>query len=129
MTFRLGENLPVASDRLNVGQVLHEVSSIKRRSGAVLLVDESGRLSGLFSDGDLRRLVTDDDGSALKRPVRDVMTRQPKRISADALASEAMAMMRQYRFDELPVIDSEGKPVGLIDVQDLVVLKMLDVES
>jgi len=128
MTFRLGENLPVASDRLTVGQVLHEVSSIKRRSGAVLLVDESGRLSGLFSDGDLRRLVTDDDGSALKSPMRDVMTKQPKRISADALASQAMAMMRQYRFDELPVIDQDGKPVGLIDVQDLVVLKMLDVE-
>ena len=129
MTFRLGENLPVASDRLTVGQVLHEVSSIKRRSGAVLLVDESGRLSGLFSDGDLRRLVTDDDGTALKSPIREVMTKQPKRISADALASEAMAMMRQYRFDELPVVNGDGKPVGLIDVQDLVVLKMLDVES
>ena len=129
MTFRLGENLPVASDQLSVGAVLHEVSSIKRRSGAVLLVDASGRLSGLFSDADLRRLVTDDDGRALHKPIGEVMTKQPKRISADALASEAMAMMRQYRFDELPVVDREGKPVGLIDVQDLVVLKMLDVET
>jgi arabinose-5-phosphate isomerase len=129
MTFRLGENLPVASDRLTVGAVLHEVSSIKRRSGAVLLVDGDGRLSGLFSDGDLRRLVTDDDGRALQKPIGEVMTKQPKRIAADALASEAMAMMRQYRFDELPVVDREGKPVGLIDVQDLVVLKMLDVET
>jgi arabinose-5-phosphate isomerase len=129
MTFRLGENLPVASDQLTVGQVLHEVSSIKRRSGAVLLVDAAGRLSGLFSDADLRRLVTDDDGRALQKPIASVMTRGPKRISADALASEAMAMMRQYRFDELPVVDQDGKPVGLIDVQDLVVLKMLDVET
>jgi arabinose-5-phosphate isomerase len=128
MTFRFGENLPVASDRLTVGQVLHEVSSIKRRSGAVILVDDAGRLTGIFSDGDLRRLVTDDDGSALKRPVNQVMTRNPKRVGADQLASEAMATMRQFRIDELPVVDDDNKPVGLIDVQDLVVLKMLDVE-
>ncbi|WP_428936950.1 KpsF/GutQ family sugar-phosphate isomerase [Fontivita pretiosa] len=129
MTFRLGENLPVASDRLTVGQVLHEVSSIKRRSGAVVLVDETGRISGIFSDGDLRRLVTDDDGSALRRPIRDVMTRNPKRIGADRLASEAMALMRQHRIDELPVVDDADRPIGLIDVQDLVVLKMLDVDA
>jgi arabinose-5-phosphate isomerase len=128
MTFKLGDNLPVASDRLTVGQVLHEVSAIKRRSGAVILVDESGRISGIFSDGDLRRLVTDDDGTALKKSIREVMTRNPKRIGVDQLASEAMAVMRQFRIDELPVVDSDQKPVGLIDVQDLVVLKMLDVE-
>lgn len=129
MTFRRGENLPVASDRLTVGQVLHEVSAIKRRSGAVILIDDAGKLSGIFSDGDLRRIVTDDDGTALKKNVRDVMTKNPKRVTADDLASEAMAVMREFRIDELPVIDEAGKPVGLIDVQDLVVLKMLDVES
>jgi arabinose-5-phosphate isomerase len=129
MTFRLGENLPVASDRLSVGQVLHEVSTIKRRSGAVILVDESGKLSGIFTDGDLRRLVTDDDGSGLKAPIDSVMMRNPKRIGGDALASEAMAVMRQFRIDELPVVDEQERPIGLIDVQDLVVLRMLDVEA
>jgi arabinose-5-phosphate isomerase len=128
MTFRRGENLPIASDKLTVGQVLHEVSTIKRRSGAVILVDQSGKMTGIFTDGDLRRLVTDDDGSGLKRPVADVMKRDPKRIHEDELASDAMAVMRQFRIDELPVVDGEDKPVGLIDVQDLVVLKMLDVE-
>lgn len=128
MSFRFGENLPVASDRLTVGQVLHEVSSIKRRSGAVILVDEQGRVSGIFSDGDLRRLLTDDDGSALRRPIRDVMTRNPKRIQGDRLASEAIAIMRPHRIDDLPVVDDNDKPIGLIDIQDLVVLKMMDVE-
>lgn len=128
MTFRKGENLPVASEKMSVGEVLHSVSAIKRRSGAVILVDERGCLTGIFSDGDLRRLVTDDDGTALKRPVRDVMTKNPKRISADSLASEAMAVMRQYRIDEIPVVDSSDRPMGLIDVQDLVVLKLFDVE-
>jgi arabinose-5-phosphate isomerase len=129
MTFRKGENLPVASDKLTVGQVLHEVSTIKRRSGAVILVDEKGKITGIFTDGDLRRLVTDDDGSGLKRPMHQVMHHNPKRVSEDALASEAMAILRQYRIDELPVVDSQDRPVGLIDVQDLVVLKMLAVSE
>src|SRR5687768_17482976 len=89
MTFKLGENLPVASERLSVGEVLHEVSRIKRRSGAVILTNESGKISGIFTDGDLRRLVTDDDGTGLKKPIGDVMKRDPKRIRADELASEA----------------------------------------
>lgn len=127
MTFKLGENLPVALDQLTVGQVLHEVSSIKRRSGAVILVDDAGKMSGIFSDGDLRRAITDDDGSALRQPIRDVMTRNPKRIRGDQLAGEAMGVMRQFRIDELPVVDGDDKPVGLIDIQDLVILRMLDV--
>jgi len=127
MTFKLGENLPIASDRLTVGQVLHEVSSIKRRSGAVILVDDAGRVSGIFSDGDLRRAITDDDGSALRQPIREVMTRNPKRIRGDQLAGEAMGVMRQFRIDELPVVDEADRPVGLIDIQDLVILRMLDV--
>lgn len=128
MTFRFGENLPVASDRLTVGEVLRQVSKIKRRSGAVILVGEDQRVSGIFSDGDLRRLITDDD-AALRRPVSEVMTRNPKRVRGDQLASEAMAVMKGHRIDELPVVDSEDRPVGLIDVQDLVVLRMLDVEG
>jgi len=127
MTFKIGENLPVAGDHLTVGQVLHEVSSIKRRSGAVILVDKAGKMTGLFSDGDLRRTVTDNDGSALSRMIADVMTKNPKRIRDEALASEALAVMRQYRIDDLPVVDEHDRPVGLIDIQDLIVLKMLDV--
>jgi len=129
MTFRLGENLPVASDRLTVGQVLHEVSSIKRRSGAVILVNENQTISGIFSDGDLRRALTDDDGSALSRPISAYMTRDPKRIHGEQLASEAIGVMRRYRIDELPVVDDGDRPIGLIDIQDLVVLRMLDVEA
>ena len=63
------------------------------------------------------------------RPVVQVMTKDPKRVRGDQLASEAMAVMKQFRIDELPVVDSEDKPVGWIDVQELVVLKMFDVEE
>jgi arabinose-5-phosphate isomerase len=130
MTFRMGENLPVAPDHLSIKDVLVKVSPIKRRPGAVILVDGSGKLSGIFSDSDLRRLLETPQGaSVLEKPVREVMTKNPKKISADALASEVMAIMKQYRIDEVPVVDDENHPVGLIDVQDLVVLKMFDVEA
>jgi arabinose-5-phosphate isomerase len=127
MWFRRGENLAMASDQLSVAQMLHEVGTIQRRSGAVALVDAAGKLSGIFSDADLRRLLTDCDQSVLGKKMAAVMTRSPKRISENALASEAMAIMRQFRIDELPVVDQQDRPVGLIDVQDLVVLRMLDV--
>ena len=129
MTFRLAENLPLAGDELTVGQVLHEVSRIKRRSGAVVLVNREGKVSGIFSDGDLRRVITDNDGSALRQPIREVMTRNPKRIGGDQLASQAIALMREFRIDELPVVDDQDRPIGIIDIQDLVVLRMLDVEA
>jgi len=129
MTFRAGENLPTASDKLSVGEVLHAVSRIKRRSGAVILTNDEGKLTGIFTDGDLRRVITADSNRALARPISELMTHNPKRISAEDLASEAMATMRAGRFDELPVVDENDRPVGLIDVQDLVVLKMLDVEK
>jgi arabinose-5-phosphate isomerase len=129
MTFRRGENLPIVSDALTVETVLHDASAIKRRPGAVILVNSSGRISGIFTDADFRRLLTDNDGSAMKQPIAQVMTKNPRRVRAEALATEAMAIMRQTRFDELPVVDETDVPVGLIDVQDLVVLKLFDTES
>ena len=86
-------------------------------------------MTGIFSDSDLRRLLTDHEASVLDEPVRRFMTRNPKRVSGEALASEVMAIMKEYRIDEVPVVDGENRPVGLIDVQDLVVLKMFDVEA
>ena len=128
MTFKLGENLPIAPDSLSIKDVLVKVSHIKRRSGAVILVDQNQKMSGIFADSDLRRLLTTHGASILEKPMRELMTKNPKKISGDALASEVMAIMKQFRIDEVPVVDAENRPVGLIDVQDLVVLKMFDVE-
>jgi arabinose-5-phosphate isomerase len=131
MTFRRGENLPIVSDTLTVENVLHDASAIKRRPGAVILVNAAGRISGIFTDADFRRLLTDNPGApgTMKKPIAEVMTKNPRRVQADALAGEAMAIMRQTRFDELPVVDENDVPVGLIDVQDLVVLKLFDAEQ
>src|SRR5205807_1389572 len=118
-----------AADNLSIKDVLVKVSTIKRRSGAVILVDGDGKMSGIFADSDLRRLLTQHGTSILEKPIRELMTKDPKKISGDALASEVMAIMKQYRIDEVPVVDNDNRPVGLIDVQDLVVLKMFDVEA
>ncbi len=61
----------------------------------------------------------------MDRPIADVMHRDPKRIQVGELASEALAILNEYRIDELPVVDAGGKPVGVLDVQDLVGLKAL----
>ncbi len=129
MTFRVGENLPLIDHCLTVGQALQQVSTITRRSGALVIVDETGKLAGIFSDGDLRRLIVADDATALRKPIREVMTQNPKHIAANALASEAMHILRHHRIDELPVVDADNRPVGLIDVQDLVVLKLFDIDG
>lgn len=117
---RRGENLPLARQDQTVRQVLVSLTHIKRRSGAAVLVDADGRLTGIFVDADLRRLLTDGDSSVLDRSVADVMIRDPKRIAVGRLASEAMHIINQYHIDELPVVDDRGRAVGLIDVQDLI---------
>jgi arabinose-5-phosphate isomerase len=117
---RSGENFPVARDNLSVREVLLSLTEIKRRSGAAVLVDAVGKLSGIFVDADLRRLLTVDDGAVLDRPVAEVMTRKPLCIETGRLASEALHIINQHHIDELPVVDGEGRAVGLIDVQDLV---------
>ncbi len=142
MTFVRGHNLPLSADDRTLGQVLEERAKLGQRldereqrlrlPGAIVLVDPATeQLSGIFTDGDLRRLVANSPSGAvdLNRAIGEVMTRNPKRIAADALASEAIAMMRPLRIDELPVVDDAGHPVGLIDIQDLVVLRMFDVET
>lgn len=96
-----------------------------RRAGALVIVDDGGRLAGIFTDGDLRKLVF-KDRDALHRPIAEVMTRDPRTLSDQSLVRDAVRLMRERRLDELPVVDGEGRPVGLIDVQDLVALKVIE---
>ncbi|MBN1507270.1 MAG: KpsF/GutQ family sugar-phosphate isomerase [Sedimentisphaerales bacterium] len=124
MMFRPGEKLPVVNAAATVRRMLDETSDLKRH-GAVMVVDERGRLAGIVTDADLRRLLTRQGAASLDLRVGDVMTANCKRIRADALASEATAVFHKYRIDELPVVDAEDRPVGLIDVQDIVMIKVV----
>jgi arabinose-5-phosphate isomerase len=90
----------------------------KARSGACVVVDEDGKLIGIVTDGDMRRAVLRDI-NVLNEPIANVMTRNPKTIGPDALATEALRLMQLHSIDDLPVVDEEGRPVGMLDVQDL----------
>ena len=95
-----------------------------RRTGAIVLVDEAGRLSGIFTDADFRRLMRIDD-KGMSRTISQVMTKHPKHLTTDDLVRDAVALTRERRLDEIPVLDADGKPVGLVDVQDLIAMKVV----
>ena len=99
----------------------------RARSGSLSVTDGRGRLSGVFTDGDLRRHMTADDNllSLLSQPLKSVMTRNPICISEEALASEALKMFDERNIDDLIVVNSKKEPVGLVDSQDLPKLKIM----
>ena len=123
LRFRVGENLPVVSENITVRQACEQTRG-DRRAGAILIVDQNHRLAGIFTDGDLRRLVMQDD-QAMSRRVGEVMTPRPQHLTIDDLVRDAVRLIRERRVDEIPVLDHDGKPVGLVDVQDLIAMKVV----
>jgi arabinose-5-phosphate isomerase len=113
---RKGANHPVVSEDKKISEVLLKIT--QSRAGSATIVDKKGRLSGIFTDGDLRRHL-EQDPDLTKRKVKEVMTKNPTTVSTGTLAVEAMRILQQKKIDELPVIDKSKKPVGLLDVQDL----------
>ena len=124
MIFKPGEKLPIAQVTDTVKELLERTSDVKRH-GAVMVVDKEGKLAGIVTDADLRRLITQQGQQAFQFKAGDIMTADCKRIRADALAAEATAIFHKYRIDDLPVVDSDNRPVGLIDVQDIVTIKVV----
>ena len=124
MMFRPGEKLPVVNVGDTIKVLLEKTGEIKRH-GAVMVVGKEGKLTGIITDADLRRLMTKHGLEAFEFEAGDVMTPDCKKIRADALAAEATAIFHKYRIDDLPVVDKDDKPVGLIDVQDVVTIKVV----
>ncbi|HCO95474.1 MAG TPA: KpsF/GutQ family sugar-phosphate isomerase [Phycisphaerales bacterium] len=124
MMFRPGEKLPVAEASDTIRRLLEKTGDIKRH-GAVMVVGKDGQLAGIITDADIRRLMTKHGLEAFEFEAGDVMTPNCKKIRADALAAEATAIFHKYRIDDLPVIDADNRPVGLIDVQDVVTIKVV----
>ena len=94
------------------------------RSGSVSVVNNRGKLVGVFTDGDLRRRMA-LDGDILSQPLAQVMTPKPVCIRDDALAMEALKIFDQRNIDDLIVVNSRNEPVGLVDSQDLPKLKLM----
>lgn len=124
LRFRVGQNCPLIPQGISVRGALERAAEVGRRPGAILLVDDEGRLTGIFTDGDLRRLILRDPGE-MSRPVEQVMTHRPRSLPDTALIRDAVRMFRECRQDEIPVVDGEGRPVGILDVQDLMAMRLV----
>lgn len=113
---RKGKANPIVKEGAVVKDVLYAIT--EARAGAASVVDKYGRLSGIFTDGDLRRHL-EANANLSARIVKEVMTRNPISIQPQRLAVEALRILEEKKIDELPVVDKQKKPVGMLDVQDV----------
>jgi arabinose-5-phosphate isomerase len=118
---RTGDRVPTCAPTATVMAAIQKVTAA--HAGAVSVLDGDGILCGIFTDGDFRRVVSGDD-SVLGKPVELFMTAAPKRIEPERLVAEAMGLMRDKKINELPVVDDAGHVVGLLDIQDIVGLRL-----
>jgi arabinose-5-phosphate isomerase len=109
-----------ASDALTVREVIVACSKPGRRTGAIMLTDKAGRLMGLFTDSDLARLFERREEAALDRPIREVMAAKPTTVRSGTRVADAVTLLAKRKFSELPVVDKAGRPIGLVDVTDVV---------
>jgi len=114
------EQCRIATTDLTIREVLVGSRRAGRRTGATMLVDTDGLLAGIFTDSDLARLLENRDETLLDRPISDVMTREPLRVTAGTRMAGAVDLMARRKISELPVVDDENRPVGLIDITDLI---------
>ena len=91
-----------------------------RRTGAVMIVSAENHLVGIFTDSDLAKLFGNRQDDALDRPIGEVMTREPISVPEGTRLEDAVSLLDSCRVSELPVIDKNGCPSGLIDIVDLV---------
>ena len=113
---RKGKANPIVKEETLVKDVLYAITG--SRAGAASVVDKSGRLSGIFTDGDLRRHL-ERSADLASRKVKEVMTKNPVTIHPRQLAAEALRILEEKKIDELPVVDAALKPVGMLDIQDV----------
>lgn len=114
---RMGDAVALVSPDTSVGQTLFAMT--KARAGSAVIVDDRGGLEGIFCDGDLRRGL-EADADFLHRRVGDVMIRNCSRVKTGDLAGEVLAVMKEKRIADIPVLDDNGIVVGLADLKGLV---------
>ena len=113
---RKGRQNPVIKQNATVEEALFVMTGT--RMGATSIVDSKGLLSGFFTDGDLRRHLQ-KDRKILNKKITEVMTKSPRTVTSDMMALEAAKILQQHSIDNIPVVDESGKPVGILDLVDL----------
>ncbi|QGQ23579.1 MULTISPECIES: KpsF/GutQ family sugar-phosphate isomerase [Gimesia] len=110
----------VTQESTSIRDAFVRLSSPGRRSGAVIIVDESDRVTGIFTDSDLARLLEERRDDQLDRPICEVMTLKPTTIQADASLQAAVDLLKARKLSELPVVDRQNHLAGLIDITDVI---------
>ena len=112
----------VASTAVSIRSAMVAPSQSGRRTGAVMLVDQQGKLAGVFTDSDLARLLEAREEAVLDASIASRMSQEPATVVSGTLLQDAMALMSQRRISELPVVNAEFQPVGILDITDVVSL-------
>ncbi|WP_153557485.1 KpsF/GutQ family sugar-phosphate isomerase [Roseimaritima sediminicola] len=112
----------VARQTATVRETISAAADRTRRTGAVMLVDENGCLTGLFTDSDLARLLAARSDDRLDDAIDTVMTRGVRTVQVGDRLGDAIAVLAGRKISELPVVDAQGRPVGLLDITDVVSL-------
>ena len=111
-----GEEVPVVAPATPMTDVIYEMSSKKL---GITTVQESGKLRGVISDGDLRRLLEREGGAALSKTAGEAMNAHPRTIGGEELAAKALAILEERKITSLVVVDAEGKVEGVVHLHDL----------
>ena len=117
-----GEKVPIVKEGVTIREAICEMT--KKNLGVVFIVNNDSRLTGIFTDGDLRRLL-ERDSSPLELSIVESMMHTPKVISENALAAEAVRMMEDQAITILPVVDEKIRPFGAIHLHDLVRARLI----
>jgi arabinose-5-phosphate isomerase len=117
---KIREQNPVVNIETTVREALFKMT--QSRMGSTSIVDQSGKLRGIITDGDIRRLL-EKSADFIDRPVKDYMTVDPISIAPDRLAAEALQIMESKEINDLPVVENE-KPVAMLNFQDLLRAKV-----
>lgn len=110
----------VALQQSSVCETFMTLRCAGRRTGAVMIVNDQQQLVGVFTDSDLARLLERQTNASLDRPVCEVMTRQPITIVENQMMPTAIRLLADNQISELPVLDTSGRPVGMIDITDVI---------
>lgn len=121
---RKDAELPLLRPEATLAEAILVMNRTPGRPGAALIAGLDGRLVGIFTHGDLARLLEGEAPLDKRVAIERLMGKNPKSIGAEQLVEEAMRRMKEHRVDQIAVIDAEGRPVGLLDVQDLLDVRL-----
>lgn len=113
----LKENLPIADENMLFTDLIKLIS--EHKLGMAIITDEAGRLSGILTDGDIRRVVVKYSSDITHLKAKEVMTINPKTVAQQDFAASALHLMEKYSITALAVVDDDNKPIGVVHIHDL----------